>query len=213
MRPWLLAAISIWPFVHRFGALVFIPLALLDNSVIPTPGSMDALLIVLCAAKRELWWYYALAATLSSLLGAYVSYRIARKGGKEALEKKLGKRAEKVYEKFERWGFGSLLVGALAPPPVPFGPFVIAAGALQYSRKKFLAAVGLGRAIRYTIVAQITVQFGRHIFRFFSTYYKPALWTLIALAVVGGLVGLFYYLRWKKARQVGAHSKRASKIA
>jgi len=209
MRLWPLVAISIWPFVHRFGALVFIPLALLDSSVIPTPGSMDALLIVLCAAKRDLWWYYALAATGSSVLGAYVSYRIANKGGKEALEKKLGKRAEKIYAKFESWGFGSLMVGAIAPPPVPFGPFVIAAGALQYSPKKFLAAVGLGRAIRYTIVAQITIQFGRHIFRFFSTYYKPAMWTLITLAVIGGLIGLFYYLRWKKNRP----SARAEKAA
>lgn len=209
MRPWLLAAISIWPFVHRFGALVFIPLALLDSSVIPTPGSMDALLIVLCAAKRDLWWYYALAATLSSLLGAYVSYRIANKGGKEALEKKLGKRAEKVYAKFESWGFGSLVVGAMAPPPVPFGPFVIAAGALQYSPRKFLVAVGLGRAIRYTIVAQITIQFGRHIFRFFSTYYKPAMWTLIVLAVIGGMIGLFYYLRWKKNQPTARAEKAA----
>lgn len=209
MRLWPLIVLSIWPFVHRFGALVFIPLALLDSSVIPTPGSMDALLIVLCAAHHNLWWYYALAATGSSVLGAYVSYRIARKGGKEALEKKLGKRAERVYAKFESWGFGSLMVGAMAPPPVPFGPFVAAAGALQYPVKKFLAAVGLGRAIRYTIVAQITIQFGRHIFRFFSTYYKPAMWTLIALAVLGGLIGLFYYLRWKK-NQPSARAEKAA---
>jgi membrane protein YqaA with SNARE-associated domain len=209
MRLWPLAALSIWPFVHRFGALVFIPLALLDSSVIPTPGSMDALLIVLCAAHRSLWWYYALAATGSSVLGAYVSYRIAKKGGKEALKKKLGKRAEKVYAKFESWGFGSLMVGAMVPPPIPFGPFVMAAGALQYPVKKFLAAIALGRALRYTIVAQITIQFGRHIFRFFSTYYKPAMWTLIALAVLGGLIGLFYYLRWKK-NQPAAHAEKAA---
>jgi membrane protein YqaA with SNARE-associated domain len=209
MRLWPLAALSIWPFVHRFGALVFIPLALLDSSVIPTPGSMDALLVVLCAAHRGLWWYYALAATGSSVLGAYVSYRIAQKGGKEALEKKLGKRAEKIYAKFESWGFGSLMVGAMAPPPIPFGPFVMAAGALQYPVKKFLAAVALGRAIRYTIVAQITIQFGRHIFRFFSTYYKPAMWTLIVLAVLGGLIGLFYYLRWRK-NQPAARAEKAA---
>jgi membrane protein YqaA with SNARE-associated domain len=209
MRLWPLIVLSIWPFVHRFGALVFIPLALLDSSVIPTPGSMDALLIVLCAAHRGLWWYYALAATGSSVLGSYVSYRIAKKGGKEAVETKLGKRAEKVYAKFESWGFGSLMVGAIAPPPIPFGPFVMAAGALQYPVKKFLAAVALGRAIRYTIVAQITIQFGRHIFRFFGTYYKPAMWTLVALAVLGGLIGLFYYLRWKK-NQPSARAEKAA---
>jgi membrane protein DedA with SNARE-associated domain len=85
----------------------------------------------------------------------------------------------------------------------------MAAGALQYPVKKFIAAVALGRAIRYTILAQITIQFGRHIFRFFSTYYKPAMWTLIALAVLGGLIGLFYYLRWKK-NQPSARAEKAA---
>jgi membrane protein YqaA with SNARE-associated domain len=213
MRFWPLAIISIWPYVHRFGALVFVPLALLDSSVVPTPGSMDALLVVLCAGKREFWWYYVIAATLSSTLGGYVSYRIALKNGKEAIEKKLGKRAEKVYAKFEKWGFGSLVGGAIAPPPVPFGPFVMAAGALQYPLKKFLAAVALGRALRYTAVALITAHYGRHIFHFFSKYYKPAVWTLIVLAVIGGVAGLVYYLRWKKRDRANATPDPAQKAA
>jgi len=34
------------------------------------------------------------------------------------------------------------------PPPMPFVPFLLAAGAMQYSVKKFLAAMTLGRIVR-----------------------------------------------------------------
>jgi enoyl-[acyl-carrier-protein] reductase (NADH) len=44
--------------IFHLGGLGFIPLGLLDGSVIPLPGSMDVLTIVLSARQRELWSYY-----------------------------------------------------------------------------------------------------------------------------------------------------------
>ena len=96
------------------------------------------------------------------------------------------KKAAKVFERFERWGFCAVAVPALLPPPFPIVPFLLAAGAMQYSRKKFVAALALGRAVRFTIVAGLGAIYGRHIVRFFSRYYKPALFLLIGLAVIGG---------------------------
>jgi len=54
-----------------------------------------------------------------------------------------------------------------------FVPFLIAAGALQYSREKFLGALTLGRLVRYSIVAGLGALYGTHIVRFFSRYDKP----------------------------------------
>jgi membrane protein DedA with SNARE-associated domain len=85
------------------------------------------------------------------------------------------------------------------PPPFPFVPFLLAAGAMQYSQKKFLAALTLGRGIRYTILAALGFVYGRHILRFFSKYYKPALAVLIGLAVIGTVLSLVQYLRMRKA--------------
>ena len=51
---------SVRRWIFHLGGLGFIPLGLLDNSVIPLPGSMDVLTIVLSARKQELWLYYAL---------------------------------------------------------------------------------------------------------------------------------------------------------
>ena len=137
-------------------------------------------------------------ATVGAVIGGYITYGLARKGGKEAFERKLSKKtAEKVFERFERWGFFAVAVPALLPPPFPIVPFLLAAGALQYSRKKFVAALALGRGVRFTIVAGLGAIYGRHIVRFFSRYYKPALITLIGLAVIAGIVSLIQYYRYK----------------
>jgi hypothetical protein len=97
---------SVRRWIFHLGGLGFIPLGLLDNSVIPLPGSMDVLTIVLSARKQELWLYYALMATIGSVIGGYVTYRLARKGGKETLERKFPPRTlDKVYRIFGRWGF------------------------------------------------------------------------------------------------------------
>ena len=56
---------------------------------------------------------------------------------------------------------------------------------MQYSRKKFVAALALGRGVRFTIVAGLGAIYGRHIVRFFSQYYKPALFILIGLGGIG----------------------------
>jgi membrane protein YqaA with SNARE-associated domain len=191
-------ATSVWTWLRHLGGVGLILLGLADNSVIPLPGSMDVLTILLAARHSQLWWYYAFMATVGAVTGGYITYGLARKGGKEAFERKLSKRtAEKVFKRFERWGFFAVAVPALLPPPFPIVPFLLAAGALQYSRKKFVSALALGRGIRFTIVAGLGAIYGRHIVRFFSRYYKPALFTLIGLAVVAGIFSLIQYYRYK----------------
>jgi membrane protein YqaA with SNARE-associated domain len=197
----LLLIISIWRQLRRLGGVGLVLLGVADNSVIPLTGSMDVLTIYLAARHRQTWPYYALMATLGAVIGGYITYALARKGGKQAMERKLSKRrAVKVYATFERWGFWAVAVPALLPPPFPFVPFLIAAGALQYSREKFLGALTLGRLVRYSIVAGLGALYGTHIVRFFSRYYKPALTILIGLAVLGGALTLIQYLRWKNVR-------------
>ena len=140
----------------------------------------------------------------------YITYRLAREGGKETLERKLSKdKADKLYKKFERWGFWAVTLPAILPPPFPIVPALLAAGAMQYSRKKFLGALAVGRGIRFTIVAFLGERYGRHIVRFFSSYYKPALIILIGLALIGGIVALVEYLRFRSHKE-DKHSERVA---
>lgn len=185
-----------WQRLHRMGGPGLVLLGIADSSVIPLTGSMDVLTIWLAAHHREPWAYYALMATIGAVLGGYITYSLARKGGKEAMERKFSKRrSAKIYARLERWGFYAVAVPAFLPPPFPFVPFLLAAGAMQYSRQKFLAALTLGRGLRYSILAYLGSIYGRHILRFFSQYYKPALIVLIGLAVAGGIVTLLGYYR------------------
>ena len=194
-----LLAIPIWHRLRRLGGPGLVLLGIADNSIVPLTGSMDVLTIWLAARHREPWPYYALMATLGAVIGGYITYAIARKGGKETMERKLSKkRAAQVSRAFERWGFFAVVIPALLPPPFPFVPFLVAAGAGQYSPKKFLGSLVLGRGVRYCIEAYLGFHYGRHILRFFNEYYAPALAILIGLAVLGSVLSIIQYLRMRK---------------
>src|ERR1700683_518254 len=194
-----LLVVTMWQRLRRLGGPGLVLLGIADNSVIPLTGSMDVLTIWLAARHREPWPYYAFMATLGAVIGGYITYAWARKGGKETMERKLSKkRAAKVSKAFERWGFAAVAVPALMPPPFPFVPFLLAAGALQYSPKKFLGALPLGRGVRYSIGAFLGFHSGRHILRFFNQYYKPAIAVLIGFAVIGAVLSLIQYLRMRE---------------
>jgi membrane protein YqaA with SNARE-associated domain len=194
-----LLAVPLWRQLRRLGGVGLVLLGIADNSVIPLTGSMDVLTIWLAARHREPWPYYAAMATLGAVIGGYITYALARKGGKETMERKLSKkRATQVSDAFERWGFFAVAVPALMPPPFPFVPFLIAAGAMQYSPKKFLAALTVGRGLRYSIAASLGYLYGNHILRFFSRYNKPAIAILVGLAVIGAILSLIQYLRYKR---------------
>jgi membrane protein YqaA with SNARE-associated domain len=195
-------AISVWGHLRRLGGLGLILLGIADSSVIPLTGSMDVLTIYMAALHRDLWPVYALLATTGAVLGGYITYSLAREGGREVMAYKLSPaRAAQLSRTFARWGFGAVALPAILPPPFPIVPFLLAAGALQYSRKKFLAALALGRGTRFTIVAGLGALYGDHIVGFFSQYYKPTLALLVGLAILGTLMTLLklYRDRWKRA--------------
>jgi membrane protein YqaA with SNARE-associated domain len=187
--------------VH-LGGLSLIILGLLDNSAIPLPGSTDIVTILLAAHRRQPWIYYAVMATIGSVLGGYITYHLARKTGKEAVEKRFSKKkAARVYAIFEKWGFAAVAIPALLPPPFPIVPMLLAAGALQYPAKKFVPALTLGRGIRYAILAYLGAHYGRHIIDFSARYYQPTLIILISLSAIGGLYALVKYLGRRKRRR------------
>ena len=175
----------------HLGGIGLIPLGVLDSSLVPVPGSMDVATILLSARERHLWFYYAVMATAGSVLGAFITYRLARKGGQEALTKRFPKRkVDKVLKTFERWGFAAIAVPAMLPPPFPLVPFVIAAGAMQYSLGKFLAAMTVGRLVRYTVFAYLGATYGRHILSLFSRHGYTTLLVAVGLGVAALIIVL-----------------------
>jgi membrane protein YqaA with SNARE-associated domain len=197
LKPTVAHSVRRW--VVHLGGLGLIPLGLLDNSIVPLPGSMDVVLIILCARQEEWWFYYALMATAGGVIGGYVTYRLARKGGKQALERRFPPRqVAKVNKIFERWGFSAIAVPALLPPPAPFTLFLIAAGAMQYPLRKFLAALAAGRVVRYVILGYLSARYGRKIIGFIAKHGHPVALTVIVVAIAAVLVALYY---WRGSRR------------
>lgn len=198
--PTALRAVRHWMF--HLGGIGLIPLGLLDNSPIPIPGIMDVATILLAGRQQKLWIYYAVMATAGSVIGGFVTYRLARKGGKEALEVRFTRRkVEKVCQIFERWGFTAIAIPAFLPPPVPMVPFLLAAGALQYPAKKFLLALTLGRISRYLVLGYLAARYGRQIIAFIAKHGHPVVVGIILLLIAAAAAGYYFWSGSKKRKR------------
>lgn len=202
MRPLLFVALYVIGWVHRFGIAGLFLIGLVDNSFVPIPGGLDIATILLVSSRPGWWIIYGAAATAAAVVGGFVTYRLAKKGGKETLEKKIGKdRAEKVYKKFEKHGFSTVVIGSVMPPPFPIVPVLMAPGVLEYPTRKFLVALTVGRGIRYMAVAYLGHRYGKAIIGIIHKYHAPMLYTLIALAVLGSIGALLYFKYYRPKRR------------
>lgn len=191
---------GIWHWIVRLGAFGFIPLGIADASVIPLPGSMDVLTVVLASREKELWPFYAAMATLGSVIGGYFTYSLGLKGGEETFEKRTSPRmVQKVRRLFERSGFGAIALPALLPPPVPMVPFVMAAGAARYPLKKFLFALTLGRLIRYSLLGFFAARYGRAILARLAELGHPLPVVIAFSALI--LAGVVSFVIWQRKGQ------------
>jgi len=191
MRRWL----------FHLGGIGLIPLGLLDNSLIPLPGILDVAAIILSSRQEQFWLYYGLMAAAGSVAGGFLTYRLARKGGKEALDRRFSRRkVNKVCAIFGRWGFAAIAIPALLPPPVPMVPFLLAAGAMQYPPRKFLAALTLGRMSRYMILAYLAARYGRQIIAFLAEHGHPVLVAAI-LTLISATTAVFYFWQGSKNKK------------
>ena len=191
---------SVWAKLQQLGPFGEVAIGIADSSVIPTPGSLDFLIILLMAGAPQHWWMFVVAATVGSTLGAYITYGIGLKGGKEGLEKRIPeKKLKRVYRWSEQYGLGAVAVPALLPPPFPLSPFLLAAGVLKVPRAKFLSAYAAGRFVRYSIVALLGRFYGPAVIRGIQRYSEPIIWALIGLAVLGGVgAGIYIWRRKQK---------------
>jgi membrane protein YqaA with SNARE-associated domain len=168
---------------------------------------MDIATILLASQQQRLWLYYAFMATAGSILGGFVTYRIARKGGKEALEKKFsGRTLDNVYKRFERRGFLAIAIPALLPPPVPLTPFLFVAGALQYPAWKFVAALTAGRSVRYSLIAYLAGRYGSELIGLIKRFaHLGIVGGVLAVAVIAA-AAFFFFKKYKLGKRP-AHQK------
>src|SRR5579864_5151265 len=75
-------------YFRHLGALGLFLLAIVDSSPVPGFGGPDILTVILAASHRNPWWEYSSVATLGSVIGAFITFRLARRAGSNWLHKK-----------------------------------------------------------------------------------------------------------------------------
>jgi membrane protein YqaA with SNARE-associated domain len=179
----------------HLGAVGLFFLAILDSTPLPTFGGPDILTAVLAASHRQLWYEYPAAATGGSLIGAYLTFRLARKAGSAYLDKKFKKgRLSRFLKLFKHWGTGTLIASTVVPLPTPTSMFFAAAGAGDYPLGRFLVIVTIGRAVRYFGVAYIASHYGRHFLRVLRHPLQHWGWLILFIALIvllaaAGIIG------------------------
>jgi membrane protein YqaA with SNARE-associated domain len=136
-------------------------LAFLDSSFLSFPELVDILLMGLTARDPQGMLWYAALPTLGSILGSYVLYAMARKGGESFLRRRVHERnVDRALDVFRKYGLLAVAIPSILPPPVPFKIFVLAAGAARVSRVEFVLALSLGRGVRYFGEAALAAWYG-----------------------------------------------------
>jgi membrane protein YqaA with SNARE-associated domain len=190
---------AIFAFFRRIGALGLFLLGVFDSSFLILPFGNDLLLIALVSSDRHpwLWVIYSLAAALGSVVGVTLVDLVMRKAGEEGLEKFVGARKlEGLKGKIEKRGVWAVFFVALLPPPFPFTAAIAAASALQMARRSLLAAVFVGRMVRFTVESLLALYFGHRLLRYLrSDYVEYLVYSLIAVAIVGTFLTIRKWLR------------------
>ncbi len=152
--------------LRHLGAAGLFFLAILDSSPLPTFGGPDILTAIFAAGHSALWYEYAATATAGSVVGAYLTHRLARQAGAAYLDKKFKKsKLSNFLKLFHHWGTGTLVASTMIPLPTPTSMFFAAAGVSNYPRVRFVVLVAASRGVRYFAVAFIAAHYGRHFLR------------------------------------------------
>jgi membrane protein YqaA with SNARE-associated domain len=174
---------------RHLGALGLFSLAIVDSSPLPTFGGPDILTAILAASHRNPWYEYAAVATAGSVIGAYLTFRLARKAGSAYLHSKFGHRKlDAILNFFHKWGTGALAVSTAVPIPMPTSMLFAAAGASDYGVGRFLTVVIICRSARYTFIAIIADHYGRHFVRVLRHPSQYWGWLLLFAAVTFSLI-------------------------
>jgi membrane protein YqaA with SNARE-associated domain len=163
-----------WP--ARFGSTAYkliasiggpglLLLAMADSSFLSVPEGNDLLIVVLSIGRPwSTMAYYVTITIIGSVIGCLLLYSVGRKGGSLILRRKFSQqsveRAERLYK---RYGILAVVVPSILPPPTPFKIFVLSAGVFRLKPLKFLAAVVVGRTIRYSMWGILAVLYGNSV--------------------------------------------------
>jgi membrane protein YqaA with SNARE-associated domain len=183
----------------KLGGLGLLLLGILDSSFLVAPFGNDLLVIAMTSRNRDVMHmlYYSFMSSVGSVLGVALIDWVVRGLGEAGLERHLPqKRLAYVENKVKQNAVWALVLASIAPPPFPFTPFIVAASALQYPRKKLFTVVGLARMVRFVTLGILALLFGARILHWFANPVVEGFFIgLLVLAIVGSVVSVYGWIK------------------
>lgn len=173
-------------FIATFGAPGLFVICVLDSTFVPLPSSADALLIFLSLKNPHLMLFYVFLAVAGSTVGLVILYYISRRAGKGALAKFSPAKQKRVKDWIDEYDMLSVLVACMMPPPFPLKLFVITAGVFRFSVARFVAAIIIGRTIRFGLLGYFAIRYGNQAIQMLQKYYP---WVGLGLVIL--VIGVF----------------------
>ena len=184
-----------------YGGWGLFALSFLDSSFVPLPVFNDLSLMLLAGQHPRRAFLYASLSTAGSVLGTFALYSLAR-GGARFIWRESTPRA---VARSERWlkqnDFVALLVASLLPPPAPMKAFVLTAGVLRVDAARFLAAMLLGRGLRFGVGAWLGARYGGRAEAYLRQNLGWVSWLAVILVV--GIAVLYRRLGWRRPGRSG----------
>ena len=181
-----LGKLSRW--LLSFGPFGLFAIAFLDSVLVPMPGGVDAMLLLLATARPSWMLIYVAAATIGSTAGCVGLYKISQKAGHRALNRFSESKQKRVKDLIDRYDVLSVLVASVLPPPFPFKLFVVSAGVFRLNLLRFTVAIAAGRTFRYLLEGYLAAKYGEHAREILSHYY-PSIGIGLAVLLIVFFVG------------------------
>jgi membrane protein YqaA with SNARE-associated domain len=192
-------AAGLFAFLLKSGGVGLLVFGVLDSSFLFLPWGNDVLVVAMTARHHNTvdMLYYAAMSTIGSVLGCLLIDVTLRPLGHEGLKKHLSAgKVKRVTKKVRDHGGRTLALASLAPPPFPFTAFVMAAAALQYSRRRLLVVIGATRLVRFTLLGLLALRFGESILKWSKNpIVQGFLIGLIVLCTVGSALSVYGWIR------------------
>jgi membrane protein YqaA with SNARE-associated domain len=171
-----------------FGPFGLFAIAFLDSVLVPIPGGVDAMLMLLAASRPSWMLIYVATAMVGSTAGCVCLYLVSRRAGHRALARFSESKQKRVKDLIDRYDVLAVLVASVLPPPFPFKLFVVSAGVFRLNLVRFTLAIAGGRTFRYLLEGYLAARYGDHAKEILQRYY-PAIGIGLAVLIIIFFVG------------------------
>ncbi len=204
-------AFSRWVVLLCASPIGVFVLAVLDSTLFfSMPFGIDAAVIILSARMDRLAWVVPLIATAGSTAGAAITFWMGVKIGEKGLDRYVApRRLQRIRERIHTRGAIALAVLDLIPPPFPFTPFVLAAGAFDVDTRTFFVTLVVCRLVRFGLEAALSTVYGSRVLTWLdSEPFHEIVFGCLVLALVLSAVSVIRLLQLREhkipTRRIGA---------